>query len=376
VALIEADFIVVGAGIAGASAAYFLGPRGKVVMLEREHVAGYHSTGRSAALYAETYGNAPIRALTVATGPFLRSPPSGFAEHALMTPRGALFIGSAAQSAKLDAAYAEDRKLSPAIRRIDKAETLKLMPVLNPDYVDSGTYDPLSMDMDVAAIHQGFLRGMRAHGGELRLRADVLKLDRRGGKWVVPVGDDEVSAPVLVNAAGAWADLVGSAAGCKPIGLVPKRRTAFTFPSPEGLDLAPLPMTIDIEETFYFKPEVGQFLGSPGDETPVEPQDIQPDEMDIAIAAERIEAATSLRITRLHNKWAGLRSFVADKTVVLGPDEGVPGFVWCAGQGGYGIQTSAAVGRVTAALACGDGIPQDVAALGVTAAMLSPTRLR
>src|SRR5476651_2172908 len=361
------DFAIVGAGIAGVSMAYHLAPKARVIILEREHVAAYHTTGRSAALHSETYGSAEIRAITVASGRFYRAPPQGFSDHPLLTPRGAMIVVRADQEADMKKAAATFAAMVPSVHWLDPKETLRRQPLLKPEAASGGAVlEPEADDMDVAAIHGGFLRGARAAGAELRLSAEVEGLERRGGDIIV--------ANAIVNASGAWAEVVGALAGCKPVGLVPKRRTAFTFDSPPGLDLTTMPMTIDFDESFYFKPEVGQFLASPADETPSPPCDAQPEEMDIAIAAERIETATTLQIRRIKNKWAGLRSFVADKNLVVGYDPAVEGFFWLAGQGGYGIQTGAAAGRLAASLALGQGLPSDIGTLGVTEAALSPAR--
>ncbi|MCW5737524.1 MAG: FAD-binding oxidoreductase [Enhydrobacter sp.] len=372
----EFDFAVVGAGIAGVSAAYHLAPSASVIVLEREHVAAYHTTGRSAALHSETYGSAEIRAITVASGRFYRKPPEGFAGLPLLTPRGALIVGRAEQEAGMKKAAADFARLVPSVRWLDPGETLRLQPLFKPQAVAGGAiFEPEADDMDVAAIHGGFLRGARAAGALLRLDAEVASLTRKDGRWHIALRDGErLAATTVVNAAGAWADVLGGLAGASPIGLVPKRRTAFTFESPPGLELAALPMAIDFDESFYFKPEVGQFLASPADETPSPPCDAQPEEIDIAIAVERIESATTLRVPRIRNKWAGLRSFVADKNLVVGYDPAVDGFFWLAGQGGYGIQTGAAAGRLASSLALGKGLPPDIASLGVTELALSPGR--
>ena len=370
------DFAVVGAGIAGVSAAYHLAPHAKVVVLEREPVAAYHTTGRSAALHSETYGSPEIRAITVASGRFYRQPPAGFADHPLLTPRGALIAGRAEQQADLQKAAAEFAALVPSVRWLDAAETLSRQPLLAPAAAAGGAiFEPEADDMDVAAIHGGFLKGARAAGGVLRLNAEVARLERRDGLWTIGLRDGEsVRARTVVNASGAWADVVAGLAGAAAVGLVPKRRTAFTFDAPVGIDLARLPMVIDFDETWYVKPEVGQFLASPADETPSPPCDAQPEELDIAIAVDRIETSTTLRVARIKNKWAGLRSFVADKNLVVGKDPTVDGFFWLAGQGGYGIQTAAAAGRLAASLALGQGLPADIANLGVGEAALSPRR--
>jgi D-arginine dehydrogenase len=369
------DFAIIGAGIAGVSAAYHLAPHARVIVLEREHVAAYHTTGRSAALHSETYGSAEIRAITVASGRFYRKPPAGFTDHPLLTPRGALIAGRAQQQAAMQKAAADYARLVPSVRWLDPAEALNRHPLLKPAAAAGGAIFEEAEDMDVAAIHGGFLKGARAAGGVLRLNAEVATLERRNGSWRIGLSDGEsVVAANIVNASGAWADVVAALAGARPVGLVPKRRTAFTFDAPSGLDLAPLPMVIDFDETWYIKPEVGQFLGSPADETPSPPCDAQPEEMDIAIAVERIETATTLEIRRIKNKWAGLRSFVADKNLVAGYDPKIEGFFWLAGQGGYGIQTGESAGRLAASLALGKGMPGDIAALGVAEAALSPAR--
>lgn len=372
----EFDFAIVGAGIAGVSAAYHLAPSGSAIILEREHVAAYHTTGRSAALHSETYGSAEIRAITVASGRFYRQPPAGFADHPLLTPRGALIAGRAEQEADMKKSAADFARLVPSVRWLDPEEVQRLQPLLKPEAVGGGAiFEPEADDMDVASIHGGFLRGARASGAALRLNSEVTALTRKQGRWHIALRDGEtIAATTLVNAAGAWADVLGGLAGAKPIGLVPKRRTAFTFDAPAGLDLAAMPMAIDFDESFYFKPEVGQFLASPADETPSPPCDAQPEELDIAVAVERIESATTLQIRRIKNKWAGLRSFVKDKNLVVGFDPSVEGFFWLAGQGGYGIQTGAAAGRLAASLALGKGLPADILALGVSEGALSPGR--
>ena len=348
-----------------------------MIVLEREHVAAYHTTGRSAALHSETYGSAEIRAITVVSGRFYRQPPKGFADHPLLTPRGALIAGLADQQAATQKAAKEYAALVPSVRWLDPAEARRRQPLLKPEACAGGAIFEEAEDMDVAAIHAGFLKGARAAGGLLRLNSEVAALDRHEGRWTIRLTDGEtVAAANLINASGAWADVIAGLAGAKPVGLVPKRRTAFTFDAPAGLALAEMPMVIDFGETWYIKPEVGQFLGSPADETPSPPTDAQPEEIDIALAVDRIQTATTLQIHRIKNKWAGLRSFVADKNLVVGYDDAVDGFFWLAGQGGYGIQTAAAAGRLAAALATGKALPGDIAELGVGEAALSPVRLR
>ena len=373
------DFAIIGAGIAGVSAAYHLAPQlasgARVVILEREHVPAYHTTGRSAALHSETYGSAEIRAITVASGHFYRKPPAGFTDHPLLTPRGALIAGRVDQETAMKQAAADYARLVPTVRWLAPEEALRRHPLLKPETAGGGAIFEEAEDMDVAAIHAGFLKGARAAGAVLQLNAEVIGLERNDGRWTIHLrGDESVTAANIINAAGAWADVMGALAGCTPVGLVPKRRTAFTFDAPQGLDLTPLPMVIDFDETWYIKPEVGQFMGSLADETPSPPCDAQPEEIDVATAVERIETASTLTIQRIKNKWAGLRSFVSDKNLVVGYDPKIESFFWLAGQGGYGIQTAAAAGRLATDLALGKGLPDDILDLGVREAALSPAR--
>ncbi len=373
----QADFIVIGGGIAGASAAYWLAPHGKVLMLERESQPGYHSTGRSAALYAQSYGTPLVRAITRASRPFYAAPPPGFADYPILGPRGVMFIGEPAQQAELDAMLTELRRVNTGIHAIDAAEVCRRVPVIKPEWVGGAVVDPGSMDMDVHALHQGYLRGLRQNGGAIVCEAEVCGLQRQNGSWQIrTTRGDTHSAPVVANAAGAWCDSIAALAGVTPIGLVAKRRTAFTFHPPPELDIHAWPAVIAVDESFYFKPDAGQLLGSPANADPVPPHDVQAEELDVATGIYNIEAATRLQIRRPSRVWAGLRCFVADGDLVAGFDSAAPGFFWIAAQGGYGIQTANAMGRLCAALMRGEEIPADIAAEGVSAKALSPARLR
>jgi D-arginine dehydrogenase len=225
-------------------------------------------------------------------------------------------------------------------------------------------------------VHRGYLRGMTARGGRIVTNAEVTGLSRDGSGWRVATRAGDFAAPVVVNAAGAWCDEVAALAGVAPIGLVPKRRTAITFDPPQGQAIHGWPSMIDVDESFYFKPDAGRILASPADETPMPPCDVQPDELDVAILVDRLEQATTLQVKRIASKWAGLRSFVADKTLVAGFDAQAEGFFWLAGQGGYGIQTSPTMARVAAGLVAGKGLPPDLVDLGVSEATLAPDRCR
>ena len=371
----DCDYLIVGSGIAGASAAYHLVRHGKVILLERESQPGYHSTGRSAAVFAESYGPRLMRIMTVASGPFLRKPPAGFASAPLMHPRGALFLAREDQQSLLEELVAELKELSDDLSLVGADDAVKLCPVLRREYVALAARDPTVMDMDVNAIHQGYLRGARAKGAEIVTNAEVTALERSGGRWRSRTAAGEFAAPVLIDAAGAWADAVADLAGARKIGLQPKRRTVIIFDAPAGIDMARFPIAADCSEQFYFKPESGRVLASPADETPVEPQDIQPEEMDVALVVDRVERASTLKIERIFRRWAGLRSFVKDKNPVVGFAPDAEGFFWLAGQGGYGIQTSYAMGLTAASLASGRGLPAEIKAHGIDENLLGPSRL-
>ncbi|MGM9426978.1 NAD(P)/FAD-dependent oxidoreductase [Hydrogenophaga sp. MI9] len=368
------DVIVIGAGIAGASVAWWLAPHARVLLLEAESQPGYHSTGRSAALYMASYGSAQVRALTRASLAFYTSPPPGFSEHPLLSPRGAMMVATPEQLPELEAHWAMLAPINPLAQRLSGAEAVARVPVLRPECVAGGVYEPDAADMDVHAIHQGFLRGVRRHGGELVCDASVTALRRQAGVWELRAGERRWQAPVVINAAGAWAEDVGRLAGAQAIGLVPKRRSAFVFQPPAGLSTAGWPLVFGAAEDWYIKPDAGVLLGSPANADPVPPQDVQPEELDIAMAIHRIGEMTTLQVPRPIRTWAGLRSFVADGGLVGGFDTQAEGFFWLAGQGGYGIQTAPAMGEACAALVLGQALPGHIAAQGVTADGLGPAR--
>jgi D-arginine dehydrogenase len=371
---IETDVIVIGAGMAGASVAYFLAPHARVLVLEREAYAGMHSTGRSAALFSETYGSPQVRALTRATRPFLARPPAGFASAPILTRRGATVIGTAAQADQVRAEYEAIVPFTADLELHDAARLREMVPVLRPEAAHIGMHEPGAADIDVNELHQGFLRGLRARGGQLRLDVAIRAIERGAAGWEIDAGEQVFRAPLLLDAAGAWADQVARMAGIAPLGLQPKRRSAFVFEPPAGLDVARWPFISDIGESFYFKPDAGLLLGSAVNADPVEPHDVQPEEYDIALGIHNIEQATTLEIRRPIRSWAGLRSFVPDGDLVGGFAPDAPGFFWVAAQGGYGIQTSAAMGEACANLALGRPLPSPLADAGVSSAMLSPQR--
>jgi D-arginine dehydrogenase len=259
-------------------------------------------------------------------------------------------------------------------RQVDAARARALSPLLRPGYAVTALHEPLAHDIDVSALHQGFLRQLAQAGGRLFLDHDVVSLERRGDCWHVATSKGEFAAPVLVNAAGAWADSLARRAGVAPIGLAPCRRTVVLVEAPQTPDIVNAPMTLDIDEQFYFKPDAGLLLLSPGDETPLDPCDVQPDELDVATAIARVEQATLLQVTRIRAKWAGLRSFVTDRTPCVGYDAASPGFFWLAAQGGYGIQTAPAMGQLAAALIQHRAVPDVLLWQGVEPQKLSPSR--
>ena len=365
------DIVIIGAGIAGASAAAELARTHRVAVLEREDFPGYHSTGRSAALFSEIYGNAAVRALSRASRDFFHAPPQGFAEHPLVRKRGALHIASAQQMQSLED-FAANADLASSIRRITREEALGACSILRPDYVAAAVIEDDAADVDVHALHQAYLRRFRGLGGTLMVNAQARGLSHRAGEWHIDTGAGVVRAPMVVNAAGAWADAVAKSAGTAPLFIQPCRRTAVLVELPSNVRGEGWPMVIDIDETFYMKPDAGLLLISPADETATDPCDVQAEEIDVATAIDRIEHATNLRIRRVRKRWAGLRSFAPDRSPVIGFDAVLPGFFWLAGQGGYGIQTAPAAARLAASLLRDGAVPDEFA--GIYLSQLSPQR--
>jgi D-arginine dehydrogenase len=371
-----ADVLIVGGGIAGAGAAYEIAAFASVIVLEREPHCGYHSTGRSAASFTENYGGAVIRRLAIASRGFLQDPPAGFCEHPLLAPRGMITIARADQLDMLERQFEQARVLVPSIERMDAAAASARVPVLRPDNVAGAFLEPNSKDLDVHGLHQGFLRAAKSRGARIVVDADVRAIERSAGRWTVETAAGLFHAPLLVDAAGAWADGIAALAGVHPLGLVAKRRTAFNVPAPPGMDIKEWPMVVDVAEEFYFKPDAGQLLASPADATPCEPMDAYPEDLDVAVGVERLERATTLDVRRVSRAWAGLRTFARDAAPVVGPDGGVDGFFWLAGHGGYGIKTSPALSRACASLIRERRLPDDLLQLGIAAPDLSPERLR
>lgn len=368
------DFIVIGAGIAGASLAYELARASRVCLIEGEPRPGLHATGRSAALFAPSYGGSAIRAITRASRAFFERPPAGFCEHPLLRPRGGMYIARREQCARLRQMTDGIRASGGHVASLSAREALEKVPSLRRDYVAEAAFDPDGMDIDVNALQEGFLRGARGAGAKLVVDHWLRDAEWRDGEWFIELNDGPVSAPVLINATGAWADEVARVCGAKPLGFQALRRTALLVDAPSGVDIGDWPAVIDADELFYFKPEAGKLLLSPADETPMPPGDAQPDDIDVAIGVDRVQAALDFEVLRVRHRWAGLRTFSPDRAPVVGFDGNVPGFFWCAGQGGYGIQTAPALARTAAALVLRKALPADVAAEGLAPDDLSPRR--
>jgi len=343
----QADVIVVGGGIAGISLAGRLAGGPRTVVLEREDVLAYHTTGRSAAIYSEAYGNDLVRQWTREGRAFFESPPPGFADVPLVTPRPTLFVARAEHVPEAETLLAENPGI---VRARSSAEAQARMPILREGVFAAFVEEPGSQDIDVGALFEGFRRMALAGGVDIRTRQEVVALDRGGEGWIVMTNAGAFTAPILVNAAGAWGGVIGTMAGLDDAGLTPLRRTAMIVEPPPDVDVSNWMHVNDIAETFYFKPEAGTILASPVDETPSPPCDAQPEEIDIARAAYEIERATTMKVTRIRRRWAGLRSFTPDRTPRFAFDPRADGFFWLVGQGGYGMQTAPGISARAAAL--------------------------
>jgi D-arginine dehydrogenase len=371
----EADFLVIGAGVAGASVAYRLAAHGSVIMAEMESQPGYHTSGRSAALYSKRYKNPAIRGFAAASGAFLEEPPAGFAEAPLLTPRGLLIIGREDQADAVAEQFTPEQICDGVAESLTVDDAINLVPALKRDYLGAAMLVPAASDIDVNGLHRGFLAAGSRAGVTLVTDAPIAKLSHAGGKWTAETPKGQIAARVVINAAGAWADEVAAAAGLDGLGIQPLRRTCITFDPPAAMDPTAWPMAIDAEEEFYFKPEAGRILASPCDEHQSPPTDAQPEEIDIAFGVDRVERATSLKVSRITHSWAGLRCFMPDKLPVVGADPRAEGFIWLAGLGGFGMMTSEALGRAATAAAVQASMPSDITNAGVEADAVGPNRL-
>jgi D-arginine dehydrogenase len=358
------DIAIIGAGIAGAGLAQALmarAPTLRLLVLEAEATPGYHTTGRSAAFFAETYGGPDIQPLSSASRAFLESPPADIADHGFLSDRGALhLLPPGGDRALLDSQRALFADHGIAHELLGPEAIRQRVPWLRPEWTEGAVWEPGCADIDVAGLHQALLRHARRAGTTLVTDARVTGLSRGADGWAIATAAGAFAARRIVDAAGAWADDIAALAGAAPLGLVPLRRTIVVAetdpPAP-----ADLPIVMDLGGSFYFRPDGGRLWLSPHDETPDVAQDVQPDELDIAITLDRFEHVCDWPVRRLGARWAGLRTFAPDRLPVLGPDPLVPDFFWCAGQGGWGIQTAPAASDLAAALVLGQSPPLDPA---------------
>lgn len=371
----DVDIVVVGAGIAGASAAATLSHLARVVLVEREQQPATHASGRSASVLSETSGLPIVCRLARLSRPFFETPPPDFSEHPLLSPRGLVWVGEAGDEPLLDELAGRAHAVTPTARRLSADEAARRLPSFSRNAIAAGAVDePDAMSIDTAGVIGGYLRTLRRNGGTIATGAEAIRLDRRADGWVVEAPRGSWNADHVVNAAGAWADIVAERAGIAPLGLVAMRRTAAVVPAPD--DVRTWPLVMDVAGRYYCEPEPGGLLVSPADETVSEPCDAQPEEIDVALALDNVRAATGLAVRSVRRAWAGLRTFAPDRLPVLGEDPSAPGFWWLAGQGGAGIKTAPALAELLAASIAGREWPVGAAAFGVDPAALSPARFR
>ena len=368
------DVLVIGGGIAGVSIGYELATDRTVGLVEMEDQLSYHTTGRSVATFLESYGGRTIRLLTTASRAFMESPPDGFSRP-ILTSLPLLWVAPQGEAADLRSMAASVSEFV-TMETLSAADVAEVAPMFRPGWVELGLLEPGASEIDVAALHGGFASGLRRRGGEIRTSAGVVAMSRRGGVWHVSDATGEVHrAEVVVNASGSWCDVVADLAGARRVGIRPLRRTVFTFAPPPDLDLGRVPLVGDVAGTFYFKREGANILCSPADETPSEPCDARVEELDVAMAIDTINAATTFDVRSVKSSWAGLRNFVADRAPVCGFDDEVDGLFWFVGQGGYGIQISPALAAAGASLVRTGALPHELTAAGLTADMLGRARL-
>jgi D-arginine dehydrogenase len=351
----SSDILVIGGGVAGLSAAAALSSAARVTVLEGEEQIGFHSSGRSATMLHYALGDRLVRALTLASRGFFESPPDGFADAPLGRRMPVLIFAREDERAALDQLEA-DIALFAKLDRLDEKGVSELCPLLKVGEggAQHGIADRNAIRLDPHALLQGYLRQVRMGGGELHTGSRVADISKRGGDWQVQTErGEEYWAPILVNAAGAWADSVARLAGVAPVGIAPKRRTIITFDAPAGTNLEGLPFAKTVGEELYFAPESGRLFASPMDEVATDPCDAQPDEFEVALAAHRMEERTNVKVERIHSRWAGLRTFAPDRHPAAGFAGDAEGFFWLAGQGGFGLQTSPAMAAIAASLIAG-----------------------
>lgn len=374
----QAKIGIIGGGIAGLSAAYFLAKHiggQNIVVLEAEQQLAHHTTGRSAAILIENYGALPVRGLTQAGLDFLRTPPPDLVDGPILSPRGSLFVATPEEDDEVERLIAEAELVGVDQRELTMAEATELCPILRDGVHTRALYEPEASDIDVAGLHQAFVRGFKRAGGTIRTSSRVEDITRTESGWCLGSTTGDVEVQTVINAAGAWGDIVAESAGIEPVGLVPMRRTAFMVSSPYP-DSESWPIVSNAKHTWYAKPDGAQFLCSPADETPSEPCDAKPEELDVALAIDRINTATTLEIRSVKSEWAGLRTFVPDRSLVIGPEPSDPSFVWLVGQGGIGIQTAPGAAQLVSDLVCHGAPGPAFDDVGLDLAGLVPDRFR
>jgi D-arginine dehydrogenase len=375
----DADILVIGGGVAGLSAAARLARHGKVIVLEGESALGYHSSGRSVSFSHFGIGNEVVRGLTAWSRAFFEDQPEGFCESPISRVMTTLYFADESGIDRLDALGAEMARFTDAIEPAGPEAMRGLCPVLRTGSGGAirGLVDHSGLKLDADAMLHAFARAVRASGGEVLLGRHASRIERDGDNWTVAsAGGEQWSAPVLIDAAGAWADRIAEMANLRPLGLQPKRRTIIVVDPPAGIESASWPFVLSATRDFYMLPEAGQILVSPVDEVEDDPCDAQPEEYDVALAADRLEHYTELKVSRIAHRWAGLRSFLADGTPTAGFAADAPGFFWLLGQGGYGLQTAPAMAAVVESLVAGSAWPEGLEALGVTRERIEPGRLQ
>ena len=363
------DIAVIGAGIGGATVAAALSADYRVALIEAEAQAGYHTTGRSAAMWLLNYGPPDVRVLTGLSREFFLHPPEDISAVSLGTHRPNIYLAPSHQTAALDALIAQDL----GIVDIELSEVRRLVPALREGYAVRAGLEDNAFDMDVAGLHQGFLRRTRRLGGVLLLRSRAGRIERKNAAWEVEIaGGDIITARTVVNAAGAWGDEVAEIAGVARLGLSPCRRTAAII-DPAPFQVAGWPMVQSAAHEWYVRAEArAKLMVTPCDERPMHPHDVQPDELDVAIAIDRMQQALDIPVHRIEHSWAGLRTFSPDRSLAFGWEDSVPGFFWCVGQGGYGIQTAPAAGQLVADMIAA----RDPGPAGSVIAAIDPMRFR
>ncbi len=351
------DIAIIGAGVAGLSVGYFLAPHARVIVLEREAQPAYHSSGRSAAMYIEGYENPTVQSLTLAGKGFFFTPPENFSEYPLVTPCGGLTVAGPGEAPLLDTYLKRWQQTCPELQEISPSQARDIVPILRPEWLSAATYDPTWHNIDVHELLSGYQRGIRRHGGAIRNQCEVTAIREDTGQWSINHGDDPLTANIIVNTSGAWANHIAALAGLPALPLTPLRRTAAIVPAPADSQTWPLVHTA--RENLYFKPESPGLMVCPQDETPSEAMDAYPLDLDVALALDHFQQVAEHPVQHVMRSWAGLRTFSPDRHPIVGFAPQTKGFFWLAGQGGFGVQTSPGLGQLAADIILGRRSPDE-----------------